>query len=82
MGLFYYIVLQCTVFYDINLTILPLNRPITAEFTEGFSTKMSLTFQHPLFVNNSNNNLIILQITQPMRPDMVSSLISKSNPME
>ena len=40
-------------FYYINLTISPLDRPITAEFTKGFSMK---TYQHPLFVNNSNNN--------------------------
>ena len=29
-------------FYDVNLTISPLDRPITAEFTKGFSMKTSL----------------------------------------
>ena len=52
MGLFNYIVVHY-IFYDVNLTISPLDRPITAEFTKGFSMK---TYQHPLFVNNSNNN--------------------------
>ena len=37
MALFNYIVLQCIVFYDINLTISSLDRPITVEFTKGFS---------------------------------------------
>ena len=46
-----YIVLFC----DINFTVLPLDRPITAEYSKGFSMKTSL-YQHTLFVNNSNNN--------------------------
>ena len=41
-------------FYDVNLTISPFDRPITAEFTKGFHE--DVTYQHPLFVNNSNNN--------------------------
>ena len=35
-GRFNYIVLHCIVFYDVNLTISLLDRPITAEFTKGF----------------------------------------------
>ena len=41
-------------FYDVNLTISPFDRPITVEFTKGFHE--DVTYQHPLFVNNSNNN--------------------------
>ena len=42
-GLFNYIVLYCIVFfYDVNLTISPLDRPITVEFTKGFSIKTLL----------------------------------------
>ena len=64
MGLFYYIVLHCIVFDDVNLTISPLDRPITAEFTE-FSMKTSLInilclhkFQITIiiFTNNLTNN--------------------------
>ena len=29
-------VLHCIVFYDVNLTISPLDSPITTEFTKGF----------------------------------------------
>ena len=36
-GLFYYIVLHCIVFYDVNITISPLDRPITTEFTKEVS---------------------------------------------
>ena len=42
MGLFNYIVLHCIAFDDINLKILPLDRPIITEFTKGFSMKTSL----------------------------------------
>ena len=35
-GLFHYIVLHCIGFYDVNLTISPLDRPIPEEFTRGF----------------------------------------------
>ena len=42
MGPKSYIVLHCIVFYDVNLTTLPLDRPIKTEFTNGFSMKMSL----------------------------------------
>ena len=42
-------------FCDINLTIWPLDRPITAEFTKVYFHE-DVTYQHPLFVNNSNNN--------------------------
>ena len=41
-GLFNYIVLHCIDFYDVNLTISPLDRSITAEFAKGFSMKTSL----------------------------------------
>ena len=34
--------LRCIVFYDVNFTISPLDRHITAEFTKGFSMKTSL----------------------------------------
>ena len=46
---------HCIVCYDVNLTISSLDWPITAEFTKGPSMKTSL-YQHPLFVNNTNNN--------------------------
>ena len=39
--LFNYIVLHCFDFDDVNLTISPLDRPIPAEFTKGFSMKTS-----------------------------------------
>ena len=38
--LLHFVTLHC--FYDINLTISPLYRPVTAQFTKGFSTKTSL----------------------------------------
>ena len=43
-----YIVLHCIVFYDVNLTIYSLDRPIPAEFTKGFSKKTSLINIHCL----------------------------------
>ena len=43
MGLFNYNVLHCIVFYDINRTVSPLDRPITAKFTKGFFLKTSCT---------------------------------------
>ena len=36
MGLYSYIVSHYIVLYDVNITIWPLDRPITAEFTKGF----------------------------------------------
>ena len=54
MGLFSYILLQCIVYYDLNLTISQLDRPITAVFTKGFFHD-DVIYPHPLFVNNSNN---------------------------
>ena len=57
-GLFNYTVLNCIDIYDVNLTISPLYRPITAEFTKGFS----VTYQHPL--QTIQIRIIILQITQ------------------
>ena len=42
-------------FYDVNLTISPLDRPITAVFTKWFPMKTSLINILKLFVNNSNN---------------------------
>ena len=41
-GLFNYIVLHSSAFYDVNLTISPLDRSITSEFTKGISMKTSL----------------------------------------
>ena len=41
-GLSNYIVLQYVGFYDVNLTISPFDRPITAEFIKGFSMMASL----------------------------------------
>ena len=53
---FNYIVLHCIVFYDIYLTISAwIGLAITAKFTKGFLHD-DVTYQHPLFVNNSNNN--------------------------
>ena len=45
----FYIVLHCIVFYDVNLTISPL-QIYKMDFHED------VTYQHSLFVNNSNNN--------------------------
>ena len=45
----FYIVLNCIVFYDVNLTISPL-KIYKMDFHED------VTYQHSLFVNNSNNN--------------------------
>ena len=42
-------------FYDVNLTISPLDRPITAEFTKGVFHD-DISCQHSLFINNSKNN--------------------------
>ena len=42
MGRFYYIVLLYIVCNDVKLIISPLDRPVTAEFTKGFSMKTSL----------------------------------------
>ena len=36
-GLYSYIVSQCIVLYDVNITIWPLDRSIIAGFTKGFS---------------------------------------------
>ena len=47
-SLFYYIVLHCIVFYDVNLTISPLDWPITAGFQQVFHEDVT----YPLFVNN------------------------------
>ena len=41
-GLFNYIALHCIEFYDVNLTISPLDWSMTAEFTNGISMKTSL----------------------------------------
>ena len=41
-GFFNYNVLHCIDFDDVNLTISPFDRPITAEFTKGFSIMTSL----------------------------------------
>ena len=54
-GPFNYVVLHCIVCYDVNLTISPLDRTIIAEFTNGVFHE-DVTYKHPLFVNNSNNN--------------------------
>ena len=54
------ITLYC--FYDVNLTILPLDRPITAEFTKGFSMKMSLI--NILCLQTIQIIIMMLQITQ------------------
>ena len=40
---------------NVNLTISLLDRPIVAEFTNGVFHE-DVTYQHPLSVNNSNNN--------------------------
>ena len=53
-GLYSYILLHC-IFYEVNITIWPLDRPVTAEFTKGFSHE-DVTYQHTLFLNSSNNN--------------------------
>ena len=42
-------------FHDINLTVSPLDRLITVEFRKGVFHE-DVTYQHPSFVNNSNNN--------------------------
>ena len=56
-GLYSYIMLLCIVPYDVSITIWPLDRSIIAEFTKGFSIgHENATYEHPLFVNNSNHN--------------------------
>ena len=54
----YYIVLF---FYDVNLTISKLDRPITAEFTKGISMK---TFTYQTSFVYKQITIIILQITE------------------
>ena len=58
MGLFNYFVLHCIVFYDVNLTISPLDRLITSYNSKIYKGVFhdDVTCQHPLFVNNSNIN--------------------------
>ena len=64
-GLFNYTVLNCIDIYDVNLTISPLYRPITAEFTNrGFS----VTYQHYLFINISNKNHYFTNYSTNNRP--------------
>ena len=42
-------------FYDVNLTISLLDRPITAEINKGVFDEY-VNYQHSLFVNNLKNN--------------------------
>ena len=42
MVLYSYIVSHCSGLYDVNITILPLDRSIIAEFTKGFYMMTSL----------------------------------------
>ena len=44
-------------FYDVNITILPLDRPISAEFTKGFSMKELYLFKITIIIlkNYSTN---------------------------
>ena len=54
-GLHSYIMSHCTVLYDVNITIWPLDRSIIEEIYKGVFHD-DVNSQHPLFVNNSNNN--------------------------
>ena len=56
MGLFNYILLHCIVFIDVNLTLSPLDRPITAIGIYKGAFHEDVACQHPLFVNNLNNS--------------------------
>ena len=54
------VILHC--FYDVNITISPLDWPITEGFTKGFSMKTSLI--NILSLKTIQTTIIILQITQ------------------
>ena len=61
-GHYSYIVLHCIVLYDVNITIWPLNRSITAEFTKGFSMMTSLV--NILCLQTIQITILFLQIIQ------------------
>ena len=63
-------------FYDAHLTILPLNRLITTEFTKGVFHE-NVNFQHALFVNN--NHYITYSSTNSRCESTNDQLNSKTN---
>ena len=61
-------------FYDVNLTISPLDRPIVLSSIYKGVFHEDVTYQHSLFVNNSNNHHYFKKLLnkQDLCPPMIN----------